>query len=134
MIDPDLSAFKAKGGKLIMYHGWADQQIAPRNSINYYESVVNTMGGETATQEFARLFMVPGMKHCGNGEGAINFNPLYAVQQWVEKGTAPARMIASQTTAGSVVSTRPLCPYPKVARYTGTGSTDDAKNYICANP
>jgi feruloyl esterase len=126
--DPDLSAFQALGGKLIMYHGWADQQIAPQNSINYYNSVVSYMGGEAATQEFLRLFMVPGMLHCGTGGGSgMGLKLLAAVQQWVEQGTAPVGLKGPDDT-------RPLCTYPQVARYTGMGSTEDANNFVCATP
>ena len=132
--DPDLTAFQELGGKLIVYHGWADQQIAPRNSVNYYNSVATYMGGEAAIQEFLRLFMVPGMMHCVQLEGAITFDTLAAVQQWVEQGTAPAQIIATHIEANSVVGTRPLCPYPKVANYSGTGSTDEAENFVCDNP
>ena len=82
--EPDLTAFKRLGGKLIMYHGWIDQNIAPRNSINYYESVVETMGGERKTQNFLRLFMAPGMQHCGGGPGPDTFDSLGALEKWVE--------------------------------------------------
>ncbi|MCX6032767.1 MAG: tannase/feruloyl esterase family alpha/beta hydrolase [Chloroflexi bacterium] len=126
-INPDLSTFQALGGKLIMYHGWADQQVAPRNSINYYNSVVSTMGSEAETQEFLRLYMVPGMMHCGSGTGPPLFDTLAAVRQWVEQGIAPAEMV-------SLDGARLLCLYPQVARYTGDGSTNDTKDFACVKP
>ncbi len=132
--EPDLSAFKGLGGKLIMAHGWADQNIAPRNTINYYLSVVETMGGVEKTQDFMRVFMAPGMYHCEGGPGCSKFDYLGALEQWVEKGVAPEKIIASHETDGKTDRTRPLCPFPQTAQYTGTGSTDDAANFICATP
>jgi feruloyl esterase len=129
-IDPDLSAFKARGGKLIMYHGWNDQLIQPGNSINYYNSVSTRMGA-AATDEFLRLFMAPGMQHCAGGVGPNTFDALTALEAWVERGTTPARMIASHTSKGAVDRTRPLCPYPQLAVYAGTGSIDDASSFVC---
>lgn len=131
---PDLMAFKGLGGKLIMYHGWADQNIAPRNSINYYNIVIADQGSEAKTQEFLRLFMVPGMNHCSGGAGPDTFDSLTALSQWVEKGTAPDQIPASKVTAGKTVYTRPLCPYPQVATYKGSGDINDAANFACANP
>jgi feruloyl esterase len=133
-IDPDLSKFKARGGKLIMYHGWADALIASENSINYYDSVVKAMGGEKKTTDFLRLFMVPGMGHCFGGEGPDVFDALGAVEQWVEKNKAPDSIVASHSTAGKVDRTRPLCVYPDVPKYNGTSSTDDAANFSCKAP
>ena len=132
--EADLSAFEELGGKLIMYHGWSDQNIAPRNSINYYQTVVETVGDESKTQNFLRLFMAPGMQHCNGGPGPDTFDSLAALEQWVEEGNAPEQIIASHLTDGEVDRTRPLCPYPQVAQYTGEGSTDDAANFVCANP
>jgi feruloyl esterase len=133
-IDPNLKKFKARGGKLIMYHGWADALIVPQNSINYYQSVVKAMGGARKTEDFFRLFMVPGMGHCFGGEGPCNFDAFSALAQWVEDDKAPDMIIASHSTAGHVDRTRPLCVYPRVAKYKGTGSTDDAANFTCASP
>jgi feruloyl esterase len=129
-IDPDLKAFKARGGKLIMYHGWNDQLITPLNTVNYYNSVTRTLG-MAETDEFARLFMAPGMLHCGGGPGPNTFDALGALEQWVEQGTTPAQLTASHSTTGVVDRTRPLCPYPQVATYTGSGSIDEAASFQC---
>jgi len=115
-----------------MYHGWSDQLIAPMNSITYYSSVVKNLGGAKKASDDVRLFMVPGMAHCGGGEGPNDFDRMTAIQQWVEQGKAPEQMIASHSDKGTVDRTRPLCPYPQVARYKGTGSTDDAASFTCA--
>ena len=124
--DPDLKAFIGHGGKLLMYHGWNDQLIGPQNSINYYKSVPDALRGSV------RLFMVPGMNHCAGGEGPNTFDVVSAMEQWVEQGKAPVQITASHSTSGAVDRTRPLCPYPQVAQYKGTGSTDDAVNFVCA--
>lgn len=133
-IDPNLSGFEEHGGKLVMYHGWADQLIAPENSVNYYKSVVARMGGLKKTQQFARLFMVPGMMHCQGGAGPSTFDALTAVEKWREDGVAPMKIIASKVVKGKVVETRPLCPYPRAAIYKGSGDTNDAANFVCGNP
>lgn len=137
--DPDLLAFKARGGKLIHYHGWSDPDIPPGNSINYYESVVKLMGrggvhGLRDTQQFYRLFMVPGMQHCGGGPGSSIFDMIEPLEQWVEHGIAPDKVIASHETNGNVDRTRPLCPFPQEAKWSGTGSTDNAANFVCTLP
>ena len=131
-INPDLSAFKALGGKLIQYHGWSDPDITPLNSINYYETVLKTMGSNVPG--FYRLYMVPGMQHCNGGPGATTFDMVPALDQWITKGVAPESVIASKVAAGVVTRTRPLCPYPQEAKYKGSGSTDDAANFECAAP
>ncbi|MGA2510211.1 MAG: tannase/feruloyl esterase family alpha/beta hydrolase [Candidatus Acidiferrales bacterium] len=133
-INPDLKAFQQHGGKIIMYHGWADQAIQPENSINYYESVVSAMGGQQKTQEFLRLFMVPGMTHCQGGAGPNVFDPLTAVEEWRENNSAPEKIIATHSTSGAIDNTRPLCPYPQAAIYKGSGNTTDAANFVCGNP
>ncbi len=130
--DPDLSAFRKHGGKLLMYFGWADPQLNAKMGVEYYEQVVDKMG--PSTDEFFRLFMVPGMFHCGGGVGTSQFDMTTAVLKWVEAGTAPVRIEASRVTAGKVVRTRPLCAYPQTARYKGTGSIDDAANFTCVKP
>jgi feruloyl esterase len=136
--DPDLRPFRARGGKLIQYHGWSDPLISPYNSVDYYEAVVARVGGnnprETALAEvrtFHRLFMVPGMNHCRGGDGPDSFDALNALTQWVEHGNAPDKLTAAKLADGRPVRTRPLCPYPQVARYRGSGSTDDEVNFEC---
>jgi Tannase and feruloyl esterase len=117
-----------------MYHGWGDPNVAPLASVDYYESVVQTMGGEAKTAGWIRLFMAPGMGHCGGGEGPNVFDTVSVIKQWVEKGKAPQKIIASHLDNGVADRTRPLCPYPQIAAYTGSGSTDDAANFICKLP
>ena len=143
--DANLRPFKARGGKLIQYHGWGDAAIPPQNSIDYFESVQSAMG---TTQDFYRLFMVPGMSHCGGGLGANVFgngvavpqadaahDVVIALDQWVVHGVAPDQIIATGFVDGNpakgVAMTRPLCPYPQVAAYQGSGSTDEAVNFAC---
>jgi feruloyl esterase len=133
-LDPNLKAFLARGGKIIQYHGWIDPQISPRSSVRYYEDVLKTMGQSARVQESYRLFMVPGMAHCGGGEGPNSFNMVSAIQEWVENKKAPQQIIASRLANGAVTRTRPLCPFPQVAKYKGTGSTDEAANFACATP
>ncbi|HKF46799.1 MAG TPA: tannase/feruloyl esterase family alpha/beta hydrolase [Terracidiphilus sp.] len=125
-INPNLSAFKRHGGKLIQYHGWNDPAISPLNSIDYFESVQKKMG---VTTDFYRLFMVPGMEHCTAGPGVYDFDRMSAIVDWVEDGHAPDQIIASRPAR-----TRPLCPYPQAAKYGGSGSTDLALNFSCAAP
>ena len=139
--NPDLRPFARHGGKMVLYHGWGDADIAPASIISFYERVVATVGGSqnhaaalNKTEEFARLFMVPGMGHCGDGEGPNSFDALGALENWVEHGKAPDRIIASRMNGGKTERTRPLCPYPQIATYKGSGSTDDAQNFFCAVP
>ena len=148
--DPDLSRFRKRGGKLILYHGWSDAAIAPQNAIDYYKSVVAKMGAEQAGG-FVRLFMVPGMQHCGGGSGTNSFGQFTvssgegdrdidaALERWVENGIAPERIVAAKRKSdldptSAIVRTRPLCAYPLLAHYKGSGSTDDAANFACAKP
>ena len=133
-VNPDLKRFAGHGGKLLMYHGWSDGSVAPRASVTYYNSVVKAMGGSAKTAGWVRLFMVPGMGHCGGGEGPNSFDTLAALEQWVENGKAPDRIIASRVTNGVVGRTRPLCPYPQVAVYQAAGSSDEAANFVCKAP
>ena len=133
-LDPNLNAFFARGGKIVQYHGWIDPQIAPRASVRYYEDVLKTMGGAGRVQDSYRLFMVPGMAHCGGGEGPNSFNMLGAIEAWVEHRQAPDRIVASRLTNGAVTRTRPLCPYPQIAKYKGSGSTDEAASFACERP
>jgi hypothetical protein len=130
--DSDLSAFRQRGGKLIMYFGWADPQLNPRVAVEYYQQVAGRMG--PSTDEFFRLFMVPGMFHCGGGVGTSTFDVVTPLVNWVESGAAPESIPASRITGGKPVRTRPLCPYPQVARYKGSGSIDDAVNFSCVAP
>jgi len=129
--DPNLKPFFAHGGKLIHYHGWSDPQITPMSSVNYYKSVLETMGDAGKVKDNYRLFMVPGMAHCGGGDGTSSFDMLSALEQWAEKHKAPEQILASRNRNGAVDRTRPLCPYPQVATYKGSGSTDDAVNFVC---
>ena len=148
-VETDMQAFQARGGKLIIYHGWSDAAISPLNTINYYTSVVEKMGKPQA-DSFVRLYMVPGMQHCGGGPGADVFgqygispvrdpqhNLYMALEQWVETGVAPTTVIASKLEgkgpAAKVKMTRPLCPYPQEAKYQGSGDTNDAANFVCAS-
>ena len=128
--NPDLNAFIKRGGKLLMFHGWNDQLISAQNSVNYYESVRSAVGASRVDTS-VRLFMAPGMMHCSGGAGPNQADWLAALEQWVERGVAPNRIVASHSTNGKVDRTRPLCPYPQIARYNGTGSTDEAGNFAC---
>lgn len=154
--NPDLRSFRDNGGKLIQYHGWGDAAISPLNSIDYYESVRAFLGrftdarhANTDSSDFYRLFMVPGMAHCGGGIGPNDFgnsrnaastdaehNILSALEGWVERGAAPARLIGTGKAVDDSLKTltRPLCPYPQTARYRGTGDTNNADNFVCAMP
>ena len=132
--NPDLAPFNKRGGKLLMYHGWADPAISAYGTIDYYEQVVANAGGKRKADDFVRLFLAPGMHHCRGGPGPNAFDALAALEQWVERGIAPKQLIASHSVEGKVVRTRPLCPEPEVARYVGSGSIDDAKNFRCERP
>jgi len=146
--DPNLKLFTSRGGKLILYHGWNDAGISALNSVNYYNNVVKALG-EQAAWASIRLYMEPGVQHCAGGVGPDNFgqfgdpatndphsNGRLALEQWVEKGAAPTDIIAGKYEEGSKTPkmTRPLCPYPQAAKYKGTGDTNDAANFTCAEP
>ncbi len=135
-MDPDLSAFKKSGGKLLIYHGWNDGAsggaISPLNTLDYHSSVLAKMGPNQ--EDWLRVFMVPGMAHCGGGPGPNQFNALAAMERWRESGSAPAHIVAAHVNNNRVDMTRPLCPYPKVAVYNGIGSTNDAENFACKAP
>ncbi len=148
-IDPNLKAFRARGGKLILYHGWSDAALPPVNTINYFKGVMKKIG-ERDANSFIRLFMVPGMQHCNSGPGPNRFgatvtraqsDPQHdmtlALERWVEEGVAPDYIIASKREGNDpskpVMRTRPLCRFPQVARYKGSGSTDDAANFVCTS-
>jgi feruloyl esterase len=141
----DLDAFARRGGKAIVYQGWQDPVVSALGTIAYYERVRDRLGSQEKTDRFFRLFLVPGMGHCAGGTGATSFGNagaappaidadhdlLAALDRWVERGTPPDRIVASRVTNGTVTRTRPLCPYPKRATYTGSGSTDDAASFAC---
>ena len=131
-IDPDLSAFRKRGGKLILYHGWNDTLISAGNTINYYNSVLARMGHDQG--DWIRLFLAPGMGHCQGGVGPSQVNWMSALERWRESGQAPERIDAARLVDGRVEMTRPLCPHPQVARYTGSGNTNDAANFVCRAP
>jgi feruloyl esterase len=127
--DPDLSAFRARGGKMILYHGWADTGVNPFMTVRYYEKVQKAMGANA--DGFVRLFMVPGMFHCKGGLNVDRFDAVTTVIAWTERQEVPEQMIGSRIEGTTVVRSRLLCPYPQVARYKGTGSTDEARNFSC---
>jgi feruloyl esterase len=133
--NPNLKEFFAQGGKLLLYHGWNDGGIAPQNTINYYNSVADALGGSGKVQDSIRLFMAPGMDHCYGGDGPFDFDAIGALEQWAEEGKAPDRIVAAHLPKGPASAkpdrTRPLCPYPQVAKYNGSGGTDDAANFVC---
>ena len=141
--DPNLAKFKARGGKLLLYHGWADPGPAPENTVNYYDAVNKKLGGKQ--DNWMRLFLMPGVGHCGGGVGPDQADFLGALERWREAGTAPAQIVATRAAgrggpapspAGGAATpmSRPLCPFPQVARYRGTGSTNDAANFSCGTP
>jgi feruloyl esterase len=125
----DLSAFKARGGKLLLYHGWSDPAIAAGNTVNIYKGVLSKMGAKQ--EDWLRLFMVPGMGHCRGGSGPDQFNKMAVIERWRESGISPDQIPAAHVTGSTVDMTRPLCPYPKVAAYKGSGSMTDAANFAC---
>ena len=133
-VDPNLTAFAERGGKLLMYHGWSDPSIAPQASVNFHTSALANTKAPANNATWLRLYMVPGMGHCSGGEGPDTFDMMSALDSWVEKAQLPQRIEASKIAAGKVTRTRPLCPYPQVARYKGTGSIDEAANFACVAP
>ena len=133
-LNPNLRAFFAHGGKLIQYHGWSDPQIPPMHSVNYYQKVVDFMGGPEQVRGSYRLFMAPGMQHCGGGPGPNQFHAMAALERWREAGVAPGEIVAAHVSNNRVDMTRPLCPYPQRAQYKGVGSTNDAGNFVCRAP
>jgi feruloyl esterase len=130
-LEPNLKPFFDRKGKLIHYHGWNDPQISPGNSTQYYTRVLEALGGRGKVDDSYRLFMVPGMAHCGGGEGPNTFDMIGALERWVEQGSAPDQIIATHSTNNKPDRTRPLCPYPQIAAYKGAGSMDDAANFVC---
>lgn len=132
--DANLTKFGASGKKLLLYHGWADPALSAYDSIDYYNSVVEKVGGKDKADDFVRLFLAPGMHHCRGGPGPDTFDAIAALETWVEKGKAPDKLIASRSIDGKVSRTRPLCPEPQVAKYRGSGSIDAAENFACEAP
>ncbi len=130
-MDPNLKPYFDRGGKIFQYHGWADQQMTPGNSPKYYKSVLAKLGGANKVMDNYRLFMVPGMGHCQGGDGTDTFDKRAILEQWVEQKKAPDVIIASHMTAGKADKTRPLCPYPQIAVYKGSGDANDAANFSC---
>jgi feruloyl esterase len=128
-VDVDMSKYKKSGGKLIITHGWADTGITPENTVWYYEQVLNKMGKNQS--DWMRLFMAPGMGHCGGGPGVNSFDSIGALEKWVEKGVAPETMLG---TGQQGTLTRPLCPYPQYAEYKGTGDLKSASSWACKAP
>ena len=126
-----LKKFFEDGGKLFMAHGWSDGLIPAANTIAFYKAMLGSIGAKTAAQQ-ARLFMIPGMGHCSGGDAPYVFDPLTVLENWTEKGEAPNRVVVSTPPNAPKQMTRPLCPYPQVDKYKGTGSTDDAANFECA--
>ena len=129
--DPNLTPFFQRGGKLLQVHGWADPQIPSLNSIEYYESVLKTMGDTPKTRDSYRLFMVPGMYHSRGGVGINDFDSIAVMEEWREQGKAPDRIEGRRVVDGKTARTRPLCPWPQVAVYSGAGSTDESANFAC---
>ncbi len=130
-VPSDLYAFKNRGGKLLMYHGWNDTAISPENSINVYTSIVQKIGSKS--ENWIKLYMIPGMDHCQGG-GTDQFNKMAVLERWRESNSAPEGIVAAHVTGNNVEMTRPLCPYPQVAVYKGVGSTNDAANFSCKAP
>ena len=132
--DSDLTKLQNRGAKLLLYHGWADPALSAYDTVAYYDRVVKVAGGQPKADQFVKLFMVPGMHHCGGGPGPNTFDMLTPLENWVERGAAPTRVVASHAANGIVDRTRPLCPHPQVARYAGAGSIDAAENFRCEPP
>jgi feruloyl esterase len=125
--------FVRRGGKLILWHGWSDGALAPHSTINYYSDVLSAVGKVQGADQI-RLFMAPGVHHCAGGEGAWQADYLSVIDEWVERGNPPERLIAGRPLEGGGIRSRPLCPYPQVATYTGAGSSDDARSFVCTAP
>ena len=129
--NPDLTAFRDHGGRIILWHGWSDQLIYPEGTIDYYKRVEHQMGGAGNTARFARLFLAPGVAHCAGGPGPQPEAAFEAVVRWVEDGQAPETLRAVRREPGGAERSRPLCRFPMIAKYKGAGGTDDAANFTC---
>jgi feruloyl esterase len=127
---PDMKAFFARGGKLLLYHGWSDPQVTPLNTVDFFSKVV-ALQGSAVVGKSVQLYMVPGMNHCQGGPGTDTFDKMGAIEQWIKTGVAPDKIPASHLTNGVVDRTRPLCPFGQVAKWNGVGSSDDAANFAC---
>ena len=123
-----------RGAKLLLYHGWTDPNFSAQSTIEYYRKVVDTSSPPPHAANWVRLFLAPGMGHCGGGEGPHTFDMVAALEQWVDHNQAPLSIVASHSAGGKLTRTRPLCPYPQVAKHTGTGSIDEATNFRCVLP
>jgi feruloyl esterase len=132
--DADLRPYKNRNGKLLLYHGTSDPAISSYGTVDYYNKVAKIVGGQKDVESFARLYLVPGMHHCGGGPGPNQFDMLTPLENWIEKGVAPTAVVATHSTNEVADRTRPLCPYPQVAKYIGTGSVDEAANFRCESP
>jgi feruloyl esterase len=128
--DPNMRAFFARGGKLLLYHGWSDPQVTPYNTIDFFQKVVASQGGAGVGSSI-QLYMVPGMNHCQGGPGTDNFDRVGAMEEWIKTGAAPKRIEAWHVTSGTTDRTRPLCPFGQVAKWNGTGSSNDSSNFAC---
>ena len=126
--NPDLSAFRARGGKLLLAHGWSDPALNARSTIEYFKAV---QARTSHASPFTRLFMMPGVLHCAGGSGCDDADWAGTIRQWVETGVAPSRIVARKERGARVVRTHPLCAYPMTARYNGTGGTNDASAFTC---
>jgi len=132
--NPDLRAFAEHGGKMILWHGWTDPGIPALNTVGYLQTVEDEMGAD-AVDEFVRVYMAPGVNHCGGGVGPNQWDMLSPLVRWREEGVAPGSIIASSIDEqGEITRSRPLCPFPQVARYDGAGDSDDAASFSCVAP
>jgi feruloyl esterase len=128
--DPNMRAFFARGGKLLLYHGWSDPQVTPYNTIDFFQKVVASQGGAGVGTSI-QLYMLPGVNHCQGGPGTDNFDRMGAIEEWIKTGVAPKRIEAWHVTSGTTDRTRPLCPFGQVAKWNGTGSTNESANFAC---
>ena len=133
--DPDLARFRDRGGKVIIYHGLADQLIPADGTVDFYKRVQQQMGGAEKTSQFARLFLAPGVDHGFRGAGPTPTGQMEAILRWVEEGQAPDKLIAERKdSSGKVIRTRPLFPFPQITKYKGSGSTDETENFVARPP